>query len=503
MVRVRFAPSPTGPLHIGGLRTALFNYFIARRYNGRFIIRIEDTDQKRYAPAAEQYIYEALKWLDILPDESPWQTGAYGPYRQSERKALYLDWIEKLIQTGQAYYAFDTPEELEQLRKETPTLQKYDATTRSKMSNSLTLSAVETQRHLESGDYTIRFKMPSDREVLVRDLVRGDIRVQTGTLDDKILIKSDGLPTYHFANVVDDHFMRISHVIRGEEWLASTPLHVLLYEALGWEETLPQFAHLPLLLKPSGKGKLSKRDGEKLDLPIFPLANSNLNVAKGFKEYGYAPAALLNFLSFLGWHPKTEVEELLTKAQITTLFDFEGINKAGVRFDIEKARWFNAQHLRQRSRASLGRDLLELLAKFNLKITSSQAEAIVELMRPRLSFLEDILRDAPYFFYPPQTYDRKLLKRCSKPETQRALRNFYNQIDNLKTWQSATILENIDHAHLGIVSKGQLLQALRLSVTGFGKGADLIGVLVYLGQNEVKRRLEKAFQNFETRGHRL
>lgn len=490
MVRVRFAPSPTGALHIGGVRTALFNYFIARKYKGAFILRIEDTDQKRYAPAAEQYIYEALKWLDILPDESPWQKGSYEPYRQSERKALYQEFIAKLIESGKAYYAFDTPEELNQLRKQGTTLQKYDASTRLKMSNSLTLSQTETQHRLKTGNYTIRFKMPANREVLVQDLVRGEIRVQSATLDDKILIKSDGLPTYHFANVVDDHLMQISHVVRGEEWLASTPLHVLLYEALGWAETIPQFAHLPLLLKPSGKGKLSKRDGEKLDLPVFPLANTDLNIKKGFKEYGYSPEALTNFLSFLGWNPKNEGGEVLSKDQIINLFDFEGINKAGVRFDIEKARWYNAHYLRERSNTSLGGELIKLLAQSDLKIDISQAEAIVELMRPRINFLQDILKDAPYFFYPPQTYDPKLSRRCSKPEVQLALRNFYDQIDTIETWNKATILKNIDGACVGVVAKGRLLQALRLGLTGLGKGADLIGILIYLGREEVKRRIE-------------
>ncbi len=499
--RVRFAPSPTGPLHIGGIRTALFNYFIAKRHKGQFILRLEDTDQTRYVPEAESYIKESLTWLGIDADESPWKEGLYAPYRQSERKDLYQDHAQLLIKNGKAYYAFDTSEDLDNLRKESSQTQ-YNFSNRLKMKNSLTLSTEALEEKLKNKQkYVIRFKIPENQNVVVNDLIRGKVVVNTASLDDKVLLKSDGMPTYHLANVVDDMLMKISHVIRGEEWLSSTPLHVLLYEAFGWQKDIPFFAHLPLLLKPAGKGKLSKRDSQKFDMPIFPIIWKEKNkenetqVIKGFKEYGYFPEALINFLALLGWNPKNE-KEIFSLSELIENFDFKGINKSGVRFDIEKAKWFNSHYLRQKDSSYLANQLNEILKKKNIQIEINKAIEIIDFMKDRITFIEDIFEQGNYLFYPPNSYDKKLAKKCWKVNLVKVLENFISQIDSSETWNKESIQNDLTKANNDDqVKRGQLMQGLRLTITGQTSGPNALDVMVYLGKIETQNRIKKAIDS--------
>ncbi|MCK4638754.1 MAG: glutamate--tRNA ligase, partial [Bacteroidales bacterium] len=435
-VRVRFAPSPTGPLHIGGLRTALFNYLFAKKNNGDFILRIEDTDLARYVPGAEEYIIESLKWCNIKIDEGITVGGLYEPYRQSERKGIYRKYAKQLIDNGYAYYAFDTPDDLEQMRgrlkAEKSSTQQYNAITRSSMKNSLSLTNEEVKQRLESGEpYVIRFKIPGNEEVTVNDLIRGKVTVNTSELDDKVLFKSDGMPTYHLANVVDDHLMKITHVIRGEEWLPSTPLHVLLYKAFGWENKMPEFAHMPLTLKPDGKGKLSKRDGDRLGFPVFPLQWTNpitKEVFSGFRESGYFPEAFINILAFLGWNPGTE-QEIFSMDELTKVFSLERIVKSGSRFDPEKAKWYNHQYLIKKSDDELAELYKSILKEKGIDADLNYLKKICALIKERVNFVSEFWDQSYYFFEAPTEYDQKVIKKRWKENTPDILKDI---IDILK-----------------------------------------------------------------------
>ena len=413
-VRVRFAPSPTGPLHIGGVRTALFNYLFARKHGGAFVLRIEDTDQSRFVPGAEEYIIESLEWLGIPCDEGPVKGGAYGPYRQSDRKALYGPYAEQLVEKGWAYYAFDRPEDLEKHRKNHEEKGKtfiYNWHNREKLVNSLTLSAREAQRRVAEGDpYVIRFLWPKDGSIVLQDHIRGEIRIDTNTLDDKVLFKSDGMPTYHLANIVDDHLMQITHVIRGEEWLPSLPLHMQLYRAFGWKA--PEFAHLPLIMKPAGKGKLSKRDGEKLGFPVFPLS---WDESMGYREAGYFPEAVLNFLAMLGWNPGTE-QELFSKEELIELFDLGRVQKSGARFDPEKNKWYNHQYMQLQSDVFLAESFQKTRSEL-ASIDVGYIELVVGQIKERATFVNDFWELSNYFFVAPKTYDEKAYNKAFKDDT--------------------------------------------------------------------------------------
>ena len=494
-VRVRFAPSPTGPLHIGGVRTALFNYLFARKHKGTFILRIEDTDQNRYVEGAEDYIRESLLWCGLEIDEGPQQGGPYGPYRQSERKAFYREYAEELLKKGAAYYAFDTPEELQTEREKAEkegSAFTYCAANRDQLHNSLALREKETEKRIQEGQpYVIRFKNPTDSQLQFADLVRGDLQVDTAVLDDKILFKSDGMPTYHLANVVDDHLMEISHVIRGEEWLPSLPLHVQLYQALGWDA--PEFAHLPLILKPSGNGKLSKRDGEKGGFPVFPL---NWNDSPGYKESGYDAPAMVNFLAFLGWNPGTE-QELFSLSELIESFSLERVQKAGARFDPEKIKWFNQKHLQQKSTEELLADFKALAtakdwSEFGSKEDSDLLQ-MMELLKERLVFLEDFKSLSAFFFQAPTDYDPKAAKKQWKETTPALMRELKSR------WEAE---ENFSAEHLqsGVknwcaeneIGLGKVMAPLRLSMVGSLQGPDLFQSIELLGKEESLKRIDQA-----------
>ncbi len=504
-VRVRFAPSPTGALHIGGVRTALYNYLFARQHGGRFILRIEDTDQSRFVSGAEAYINEALQWLGIAPDEGVLEGGDFGPYRQSERQAIYQQYAQQLIDGGHAYYAFDTPEELEAMRsrlKEARVANPvYDNVTRTSMNNSLTLSSEAVQEKLNSGTpYVIRLKVPRREEVRLKDLVRGYVVVNSANIDDKVLMKSDGMPTYHLANVVDDHLMKITHVIRGEEWLPSAPLHVLLYRFLGWEDSMPQFAHLPLLLKPDGNGKLSKRDADKHGYPVFPLDYTDAvtgELAIGFREQGYLPEALINFLALLGWNPGTE-QEMFTLQELIDKFSIERIGKAGAKFDIDKARWFNQQYLKQKSDADLGEGLLRILDKENIACSRERAEEICGLLKERVTFPVEIWTTGQYFFYDPQHYDQKVVEKKWTEEAKAVLLSFARHLEAVENLDrdaaQRTLQAALDEHGINI---GKIMQALRLAITGAGSGPDLMGIMAVLGKATVIKRLNTALSTIQ------
>jgi glutamyl-tRNA synthetase len=499
-VRVRFAPSPTGALHIGGIRTALYNYLFARQQGGQFLLRIEDTDQGRYVTGAEAYIIEALAWCGLIPDEGPEQGGPVGPYRQSERKAIYAEYAQKLIANGAAYYAFDTPEELEAMRVRlqaegvhSPT---YDATTRNTMRNSLTLSSEEVNSLLQNNTpYVIRLWVQPDQEVTFTDEIRGDISFRTSDLDDKVLMKGDGMPTYHLANVVDDYLMKITHVIRGEEWLSSTPHHVLLYKGLGIEQT-PTFAHLPLILKPNGKGKLSKRDGKQLGIPVFPLSWDDPdpeNQFDGFREKGFDPRAVVNFLAFLGWSPGTD-QELFSLDQLIEAFSFRQVSKGGARFDYEKALWFNQQYIKQYSGEDLSNALKPWLPDTHAQGRSDQyLEQAAVLMRERVHLLPEILTVGYYLFSDELDYDTAAIEKRVKPEGTAFLQNvFPSLIENLDSWDrnllEAAIKESIASAGLGL---GAVMPVLRLAIAGTLQGPDLIDMMILLGKESVTLRISK------------
>jgi glutamyl-tRNA synthetase len=504
-IRVRFAPSPTGGLHIGGLRTALFNYLFAKNNNGKFIVRIEDTDQKRFVAGAEEYILNALKWLNISPDESPQNQGEYGPYRQSERKAIYQQYVQGLIDQGLAYYAFDTPEELEAMRerlKEAGMVNlHYNALSRMTMSNSLTLSKDEVDERLSSGEpYVIRIKVPAKEEIRFKDIVRGFVVVHSSTVDDKVLLKSDGLPTYHLANVVDDHLMKITHVIRGEEWLPSAPLHVLLYRYLGWEKEIPQFAHLPLLLKPDGNGKLSKRAADKAGFPIFPLnwddPESGIK-SVGYKEQGYLPDAMVNFLALLGWSPGSD-KEIFSLEELTQSFSLEKVGKSGTKFDIEKAKWFNQQYLNSTDDEQLGRWLAgQLLRENGIECDLSIATKISSILKTRITFLHEMLSESLIFFNSPEQFDEKVVKKKYSEEGANVLRTFIDNLDTNLVEGEAIKASYSETANQMSVNPGKYMQLLRVSLTGAGGGPDLGVIMEILGPKEIVRRINFAISSFD------
>lgn len=504
-VRVRFAPSPTGPLHMGGVRTALFNYLFAKRNRGTFILRIEDTDQTRYVPGAEDYIIEALKWSGIEIDEGVEEGGPYGPYRQSDRKEVYREFAERLIESGNAYYAFDTAEELdemrERLKEEKSSVQQYNAITRGSMKNSLTLSEEETEKLIKSGaPYVIRFKMPDNEEVVVEDIIRETVKVNTNQLDDKVLFKSDGMPTYHLANVVDDHLMKISHVIRGEEWLPSLPLHVMLYRAFDWEKTMPEFAHLPLLLKPSGKGKLSKRDGDALGFPVFPLEWTDPktgDVSRGYREDGYFPEAFVNMLALLGWNPGTD-QELINMHDLTFSFDLRKVHKAGARFDPEKAKWFNHQYLVRESNEKLGRLFQKELLQKGIKSEDSYVIKVVSLIKERADFVSDFWEQSWFFFQAPTEYDNKVVKKRWKDNTPGILSDLKKQLELIENFDhdtlDKTIQEFLEGKDFGM---GQVMNPLRLTLVGAGIGPGVLEIAEMIGKEETLKRIQAGIDHIK------
>lgn len=494
-VRVRFAPSPTGPLHIGGLRTALYNYLFAKKNGGKFILRIEDTDQKRYVEKAEEYIIESLKWCGIEYDEGPDVDGAYGPYRQSERKALYLDYAEKLVSEGKAYYAFDTADELEAMRErlksEGSSSQQYDAGTRNSMTNSITLGHAETRKRLAAGDpYVVRMKMPENRSIVVNDMIRGRVEVNTSQLDDKVLFKSDGMPTYHLANIVDDHLMEITHVIRGEEWLPSAPMHVLLYEFFGWEP--PRFAHLPLLLKPNGNGKLSKRDGDQMGFPVFPLQWTDPKsgeVSTGYRESGYFPEAFVNLLALLGWNPGTE-QEIFSMDELIEHFSIDRVGKSGSKFDPEKARWFNHKYLVSKSDEELAVLYQEKLRKQGVEADQEKTEQIVKLIKDRAEFISEFWDQSYFFFEAPTVYDPKVVKKRWKPGTPAIMAELKDKLLQIQDFKADRIKEVIvKYIEANEIGMGAVMNALRLVLVGGAFGPDLMQIAEILGKNEVVQRM--------------
>lgn len=498
-VRVRFAPSPTGPLHMGGVRTALFNYLFARKHGGDFLLRIEDTDQNRYVPGAEDYIIESLKWCGLVPDEGVGFGGEYGPYRQSERKAMYKQYADFLIDNGFAYYAFDTAEELDTLRKEAEAEKQvfsYDLHTRNNLKNSLTLSPEEVAGRLQNGEhYVIRFKMPENRDIVEEDLIRGRVSFNTNQLDDKVLFKSDGMPTYHLANVVDDHLMEITHVIRGEEWLSSMPLHILLYESLGWSETRPQFSHLPLILKPEGKGKLSKRDGDKMGFPVFPLLWNNQETGesyRGYREDGYFPEAFINMLAFLGWSPGTE-QEFFTMDELVEAFDLSRVVKSGARFDPEKAKWFNRHYLQQKSAKELAALYKPELVSKGIEVDDDKLETIVGKIKDRCEFVKELWSQSHYFFVAPENYDEKTVKSKWKADTGEKLLVIADFFETVTEWKAEAIKETFS-AFMAAKEWGfgAVMVPIRLALVGASSGPDLFEILELVGQKETIGRIKKA-----------
>ncbi len=494
-VRVRFAPSPTGPLHIGGVRTALYNYLLAHQTGGQFILRIEDTDQTRFVPGAENYILESLKWLGISPDEGVGVGGPHEPYRQSERKDLYKSFATQLLEEGKAYYAFDTAEELDAIRKtyeSKGSAFQYNAVNRTKLRNSLALTAHEVSELLENDTpYVIRLKVPAKGEIRFQDSIRDWVHVHTSSIDDKVLMKSDGMPTYHLANVVDDHIMQITHVIRGEEWLPSAPLHILLYQAFGW--TPPTFAHLPLLLKPEGNGKLSKRDADLGGFPVFPLEwkdPASGQISKGFREEGYLPEATLNFLAFLGWNPGTE-QELFSLADLVQSFSLDRINKAGAKFDVNKAKWFNEQYLKNQP-------IDQLVEKYLSKMDPAKAEAFASLYLDRITFPNELEKLANEFFEIPASYDQAVLDSKWNAENQKALLLISSKLsDSVSNW----IADDIKHGIHTILEEagikmGKVMQLLRVALSGNGAGPDLMISMELWGRDSVLNRLQMALEKF-------
>lgn len=498
-VRVRFAPSPTGPLHMGGVRTALFNYLFARKNGGDFLLRIEDTDQTRYVPGAEEYIIESLKWCGLVPDEGAGFGGELGPYRQSERKALYREYVDQLIESGHAYYAFDTPEELEALRTEAEKNQgvfSYDTHTRMSLKNSLTLPAEEVQRRIAGGQpWVIRFRMPELTDVVEKDLIRGEVKFNSSQLDDKVLFKADGMPTYHMANVVDDHLMQITHVIRGEEWLSSMPLHILLYEALGWAGDRPQFAHLPLILKPTGKGKLSKRDGDKMGFPVFPLQWKDPftgEISRGYREDGYFPEAFINMLALLGWNAGTE-QEIFSIGELIENFSLERVVKSGARFDPEKTKWFNRHYLHQKEDGELAVLFSQQLEEKGIFADPAKVTRIAGLIKDRCTFPSELWDHGFYFFEAPSEYDEKTIEKKWKEGTSARLSEIAAFFKTLAAWDAEAIKEAFS-AFMNEKgwSFGIVMVPIRLALVGSSQGIDLFVIFELLGKDETIRRIEKA-----------
>ena len=496
-IRVRFAPSPTGPLHMGGMRTALFNFLFARQNHGIFILRIEDTDRARFVKGAEQYIIDSLEWCNIVVDEGAHIGGDYGPYRQSERKSIYMEYAEKLVSEGNAYIAFDTQDDLEKIRRnyeKQGEIFTYGIHNRNKMENSLSLPEREVQRRIGSGvPYVIRFKIRENEELDFTDIIRGKMTVDTSTLDDKILFKSDGMPTYHLANVVDDYLMHVSHVIRGEEWLPSLPLHVLLYHAFGWGKDMPEFAHMPLTLKPDGKGKLSKRDGDRMGFPVFPLEWTNPVTGEksaGFRESGYFPEAFVNILAFLGWNPGTS-RELFSMNELIETFSLERVVKAGSRFDPDKAKWYNHQYLQKKSNGELATKYLEILDEKGISTRREKVEKIVSLIKERADFVEDFWEHSSFFFIPPVEYDQKIVRKKwkeSTPQILRELREILAGIDNfLSAVVEKMVNEWISRKELGV---GEVMNPFRLVIVGAAMGPHLFDIIEILGKEETLRRID-------------
>ena len=505
-VRVRFAPSPTGPLHMGGVRTALYNYLFARRAGGDFIIRIEDTDSHRYVPGAEEYIFDALEWCGIKADEGVREGGPYGPYRQSERREIYLEYALRLVEAGYAYYAFDTAETLETLRKEAEGRGEafsYNSQVRGSLATSLALPESEVRERIERGDqWVIRFKMPENENVHMHDLIRGDVTVNTSTLDDKVLYKSaDSLPTYHLANIVDDHLMEITHVIRGEEWLPSLPLHYLLYRAFGWTDSQPQFAHLPLLLKPTGQGKLSKRDGDKMGFPVFPLrwVSPSGEVSRGYREDGYFPEAFINMLALLGWNPGTE-QEIFSMDELVQQFSLDRVSKSGARFNPDKARWFNAQYMHVRDNRELAEAYMPILHEHGVEIPFEKAERIAGYIKSRASFVSDFWDLSYFLFSAPKTFDAKVADKYWKgdnPDHMAALRDVLAGLDDF----SSGNIDDVCHAWVEEhgYKMGQIMNAFRLAIVGESKGFPMHEMCEVLGKEETLRRLDYALATIERR----
>lgn len=503
-VRVRFAPSPTGALHIGGVRTALYNYLFAKQHNGDMVFRIEDTDSSRFVPGAEEYIIESFRWLGIKFDEGVSFGGKYGPYRQSERRAIYKKYVDQLLADGKAYIAFDTPEELEAKRNEIKNFQ-YDAHTRGMMRNSLTLPKGEVEQLVADGkQYVVRFKVEPGEEVHVHDLIRGDVVIKSDILDDKVLYKSaDELPTYHLANIVDDHLMEISHVIRGEEWLPSAPLHVLLYRAFGWEDTMPRFAHLPLLLKPDGKGKLSKRDGDRLGFPVFPLEwhdPKTGEVSNGFREQGYFPEAVINFLALLGWNPGTE-QEMFSLDELVEAFDISKCSKAGARFDFQKGIWFNHEYMLKKSDEEIANLFAPIVFNYGVEESMERITQVVHMMKDRVNFVSELWSLCSFFFIPPTEYDEKTVRKRWKEDSPEVMTELAELLEGLDDFS----LENQEKVVMAWVEQkgyklGDVMNAFRLALVGIGKGPGMFDISAFLGKNETLRRLRKAIDELPKGG---
>ena len=503
-VRVRFAPSPTGPLHMGGVRTALYNYLFAKKHGGDFLLRVEDTDQTRYVPGAEDYIVESLKWCGLNVDEGVGAAGDFGPYRQSERKeaGIYKKYVDQLIDDGHAYYAFDTPEELEQMRenlkKAGVAAPQYNANSRNSMKNSLTLSAEEVQKRLDAGEpYVVRIKIPRNEEIKFKDIIRGWVVVHSANLDDKVLYKADGMPTYHMANVVDDYLMKISHVIRGEEWLPSGPLHVLLYKCLGWENDMPEFAHLPLILKPDGNGKLSKRDGDRLGFPVFPLEwkdPSSGDISSGYRENGYFSDAFINMLAFLGWNPGTP-QEIFSLTELIEAFSLERVGKSGAKFDPEKTKWFNQQYLRNKSDQELAALIKPMVDDKGYTYPDDLfLEKFCGLMKERATFVGDLLDDI-YLFEAPAEYDEKTLRKKWKENTPEIINELKSVLENINDFNA----ENIETAFKAFLEQkelgfGAVLPNFRLLVTGKGMGPSMFEICALLGKEEALKRINEGLE---------
>ena len=505
-VRVRFAPSPTGPLHIGGVRTALYNYLFAKKHQGKIILRIEDTDQSRFVKGAENYIIESLNWCGIKFDESIINKGDYGPYRQSDRKEIYREYAEKLIEEGNAYYAFDTSEELDEMRSRmkkagVPSPQ-YNSITRSSMKNSISLSEDEVKNRLNNDEkYVIRIKMPRNEEVKIHDVIRGWVVVNTNNMDDKVVFKSDGMPTYHLANVVDDYLMKISHVIRGEEWLPSAPLHVLLYKFLGWSKEMPKFAHLPLILKPDGNGKLSKRDGDRLGFPVFPIKwinPDNGDVSLGYKEQGYITEAFINMLSLLGWNPGT-TQEIFSMNELIQSFSLDRVGKAGAKFDFDKTKWFNQQYLRAKNKEDLANELQIILKENNIKMDDKFVASVCNQLKERATFVKDMWLEGAYYFSAPTTYDEKTIRKKWKEDTPRFLSELKIRLEKISDFSSINIeIEFKKYLEDNNLGMGRLLPAFRLALTGVGMGPSLFDIASLLGKTETIMRMEVALNTIKS-----
>lgn len=497
-VRVRFAPSPTGPLHIGGVRTALYNYLFARQHGGDLVFRIEDTDSHRFVPGAEEYIIESFRWLGIKFDEGVSFGGNHGPYRQSERRAIYKKYVDQLLADGKAYIAFDTPEQLEAKRAAVQNFQ-YDARTRQEMTNSLTLPKEEVERRIADGEqYVVRFKVEPGIEVHVNDMIRGDVKIKSDILDDKVLYKSaDELPTYHLANIVDDHLMEITHVIRGEEWLPSAPLHVLLYRAFGWEDTMPTFAHLPLLLKPEGKGKLSKRDGDRLGFPVFPLEwhdPKTGDISSGYRESGYFPEAVVNFLALLGWNPGTE-QELFSLDELVEQFDIHKCSKSGAKFDYQKGMWFNHEYILRKSNEEIARLFAPIVANNGVDESMERITKVVSMMKDRVSFVKELWPLCSFFFIAPLEYDEKTVKKRWKADSAKVMTELAEVLEGIDDFfvegQEPIVMKWVEEKGYKL---GDVMNAFRLALVGIGKGPGMFDISAFLGKEETLARLRKAVE---------